>query len=397
MNSPLKMAIVGTGYVADQYARTLPFHPELKLLGAFDRNAEHLDGFCRLFSVRRYDRLEELLEDGAVELVLNLTNPRSHFEITRRALEAGKHVYSEKPLGMSVSEARQLAALAEQRGLRLASAPCSLLCPTAQTMWKAVRDQAVGKIRLVYANFDDGMIAPNLAPWTWENDCGAPWPAKDEFEIGCTYEHAGYVLTWLAAIFGPARRVTAFASCQIPDKGIPVEKMAPDFSVGCIEYADGVVARVTIGLVAPRDKSITLVGDQGTISTANVRHDDSPVYVRKISAGGMQARLQRRFNPLRKWLKHHLSSISWMGRKWSFPRKYPFAIKPSGAMALRRKRVDFLLGPGELAAAIRQNRKCRLSAQLGVHIVELIEALQYPERFNYQRKIESTFDPIEPV
>jgi predicted dehydrogenase len=396
MSSPMNMAIIGTGYVADQYARTLAHHPELKLVGAFDRNAEHLDGFCRLFSVRRYDRLEELLEDKTVEFVLNLTNPRSHFEITKRALEEGKHVYSEKPLGMSVAEARQLAELAEQRGLRLASAPCSMLSPTAQTMWKAVREQVVGKVRLVYANFEDGMIAPNLSPWTWENDFGAPWPAKDEFEIGCTYEHAGYVLTWLAAMFGPALRVTAFASCQIPDKGIPVEKMAPDFSVGCIEYTNGVVARVTNGLVAPRDKSITLVGERGTICTANVRHDDSPVYVRKIAAGGLPAS-RKKPHPMRKWLKKRLTGFAWVKRRLNFPRKYPFAIKPSGAMAARRKRVDFLLGPCELAAAVRENRKCRLSPELGVHIVELIEALQYPERFNYQRKIESTFDPIEPM
>ena len=149
---------------------------------------------------------------------------------------------------MDFLEASKLVALADQNELYLASAPCSLLSPTAQTVWKAIKDNAVGKIRLVYANFDDGMIAPKLAPWTWINDCGVPWPAKDEFEVGCTYVHAGYVLTWLAAFFGPAKTVTSFSSCQIPDKGISVDRMAPDFSVGCIEYEDGIVARVTCGL-----------------------------------------------------------------------------------------------------------------------------------------------------
>ncbi|HET6407547.1 MAG TPA: Gfo/Idh/MocA family oxidoreductase, partial [Chthoniobacteraceae bacterium] len=269
----MNLVIIGCGYVADYYATTLPHYPDLKLIGVQDLREERTAAFTKRWPARIYRDLQKILDDSSVELVLNLTNPRSHFEITRRCLVAGKHVYSEKPLAMIPGEAAQLVELAESKGLYLASAPCSMLSETAQTMWKALKDGVVGKTRLVYANFDDGLIAPKLSPWTWLNDTGAPWPAKDEFEVGCTYEHAGYILTWLAAFFGPARSVTAFSSCQIPNKGKPVDIMAPDFSVGCIEYADGVVARVTCGLVAPRDKSFTIIGDEGIISTAHVRDE----------------------------------------------------------------------------------------------------------------------------
>jgi hypothetical protein len=102
-----------------------------------------------------------------------------------------------------------------------------------------------------------------MNPTRWRSASGAPWPAKDEFETGCTYEHAAYVLSWLAAFFGPAQRVTAYASCRIGDKGIPVDAMARDFSVGCIEYKDDVVARVTFSTVAPIDKSIMIIGEHG--------------------------------------------------------------------------------------------------------------------------------------
>jgi predicted dehydrogenase len=396
MLQPLGFAIVGTGYVADQYAMTLSHHPELKLVGAFDIRKENLAGFCRFCSTRQYTSLQEVLADSAVELVVNLTNPRCHFEINWASLQAGKHVYSEKPLAMTSADAKKLVEFAAERKLLLASAPCSMLSATAQTLWKATKE-AVGRIRLVYANFDDGMIAPNMSPWLWLNEFGVPWPAKDEFEVGCTYEHAGYVLTWLAALFGPAKRVTAFSSCQIPDKGIAVEGMAPDFSVGCIEYGDGVVARVTCGLVAPRDKSITIVGDQGTIHTANVRHDDSPVFVRHNSTPRLHAALERRLNPIRKWLERILPSVPWSGQEWSFQQKLPFAIQPSKAYVSKDKRVDFLRGPSEIAEALRQNRPCRLSANLGLHIVELVEALQHPERFGGRREIESTFEPIQPL
>lgn len=393
----MNVVIIGCGYVADYYATTLPHYPELKLIGVHDLREERTAAFTKRWPTRVYQSLDEIVEDPAVELALNLTNPRSHFEITKRCLAAGKHVYSEKPLGMDMTEAAQLVQLAEAKGLYLSTAPCSLLSETAQTMWKAVKEGAVGRVRLVYANFDDGLIAPKMSPWNWLNDTGAPWPAKDEFEIGCTYEHAGYALTWLAAFFGPAKSVTAFASCQIPDKGMPVDSMAPDFSVGCIEYADNVVARVTCGLVAPRDKSITIVGDDGIITTALIRDDAGPVYLREIPSRGMHARLERRLNPIRLWLEERLPSIPWTGQEWHFQKKIPFARKPSRVRVSRSKPVDFCRGPAEMVQAIEEKRPCRLSAKLGLHIVELIEALQYPERFGQKRKIESTFEAIEPL
>lgn len=393
----MNVVIIGCGYVADYYAITLPCHPELKLIGVHDLRPERTAAFTKRWPTRIYRDLQEIVDDPAVELVLNLTNPRSHFEITRRCLESGKHVYSEKPFAMVPADARQLVELAETKGLYLGSAPCSVLCETAQTMWKAIKDGLVGPVRLVYANFDDGLIAPQQSPWTWTNDTGAHWPAKDEFEIGCTYEHAGYVLTWLAAFFGPAKSVTAFSSCQIPDKGMPVDSMAPDFSVGCIEYANGVVARVTCGLVAPRDKSLTVIGDDGTLSTANVRDDAGPVYLRRIPSRGMFARIEHRLNPFRLWLERLLPSIPWSGRDWLFQSKLPFARKPSGIRVSQSKPVDFCRGVAEMVQAIHAKRPCRLSARLGLHIVELIEVLQHPERFNGKRTLESTFTPIEPL
>jgi len=183
----MKIAVIGCGYVAEFYAKTLGNHPELELIGAYDRNDRNLQAFCRRWSIPGYTSLERLADDPSLELILNLTNPRSHYEITRKCLEAGKHVYSEKPLAMNASGARELVELARRKNVCLASAPCSVLSETAQALRQALRDGVIGKVRLIYANFDDGMIAPKLSPWTWTNESGVPWPAKDEFEVGCTY------------------------------------------------------------------------------------------------------------------------------------------------------------------------------------------------------------------
>ena len=238
--------------------------------------------------------LDEILNDSSVEMVLNLTNPRSHFELTKACLLAGKHVYSEKPLAMTSVQAAELVELAKLRGLRVATAPCSMLSETCQTLWRALKDRVIGPVRVVYASFDDGMVH-RMNPARWRSASGAHWPAKDEFETGCTYEHAAYVLSWLAAFFGPAQRVTAYASCRIRDKGISVDEMAPDFSVGCIEYDDDVVARVTFSVVAPIDKSFTIIGENGNLYTKYVRNDASPVYITRTPpnrvATGIVARL----------------------------------------------------------------------------------------------------------
>ncbi len=388
----MNLAIIGCGYVAEFYGKTLGNYPDLKLVGAYDRNGKNLEFFTRRWPCREYASVDEAIVDSSVELILNLTNPRSHYEVTRRCLEGGKHVYSEKPLAMDSVSARELVDVAARKKLYLGAAPCSLLSETAQTVWKALKDGAIGKVRLVYGNFDDGMIAPKMRPWTWLNDSGVPWPAKDEFEVGCTYEHAGYILTWLGAFFGPALNVTAFASCQIPDKGISVQQMAPDFTVGCIEYAEGVVARVTCSLVAPKDKSLTIIGDDGVITVADVRNDLCPVCVRRTPSCGWTAAIERRVNRLRRALKY-----SGADNDWYLQKRIPFARRLSGRFVSKGKRVDFCRGPAEMAGAIREQRPCRLSPSFALHIAEIVEAVQRPDPVGGRRKIHSTFDPIQPL
>ena len=109
-----RIAIVGTGFVADLYLRSLRTLPQLAVVGAYDHDADRLATFCRHWNVPAATCLSELLADGprAADLVLNLTNPNAHFDVTRQCLESGHHVYSEKPFVLSMPEAEQLWALA---------------------------------------------------------------------------------------------------------------------------------------------------------------------------------------------------------------------------------------------------------------------------------------------
>ena len=196
----MRIAFVGCGYVADLYMATLRRHPELELVGVHDRDPVRQARFSAYHGLSSWPTLEALLADERVEMVLNLTNPRSHFEVTRACLEAGKHVYSEKPLAMEVSQAEELVALAARKGVRISGAPSRLLAEPAQTMWKALRDGAIGKPYLAYAEMDDGLLH-RMAFRGWISPSGAPWPYVDELEVGNTLEHAGYALTWLCLLY----------------------------------------------------------------------------------------------------------------------------------------------------------------------------------------------------
>ena len=107
----MRIAIAGCGFVSDYYLKTLPLHPDLTLVGCLDQNPQRSQRLSKNQGIREYGTLEEMLADPQVDIVLNLTNPRAHYGLTRAALEAGKHVYSEKPLAMEISQAKELVSL----------------------------------------------------------------------------------------------------------------------------------------------------------------------------------------------------------------------------------------------------------------------------------------------
>ncbi len=131
---------------------------------------------------------------------------------------------------MDIGEAEHLVALARERGLQIASAPSSVLGEAAQTARRAIEDGTVGDVRLAYAEMEDSMVFRENYR-SWRSLSGAPWPAEDEFAVGCTLEHAGYYLTWLCEFFGPVEEMTAFSAKLFPDKGTDQapEAIANDF------------------------------------------------------------------------------------------------------------------------------------------------------------------------
>ncbi|MBL8954919.1 MAG: Gfo/Idh/MocA family oxidoreductase [Myxococcaceae bacterium] len=354
----MNIAFIGAGFVADYYATTLRNHPHLVLKAVWDRDTARLAKYCAHWKFKAARSYEEILNDRSIELVINLTNPSSHYEVSRAALEAGKHVYSEKPLAMQVSDAKALAALAEKKGLQLSGAPCTHLGEAAQTIIKTVREGKVGTPRLAYAELDDGPIHM-LGMQSWSSESGAPWPWRDELEVGCTLEHAGYYATTLVSMFGPVKRVTACNTLLVPDKGVPTPPQ-PDLSIGVLEHESGVTSRITCTIYASHDHSLRVFGDGGVLVAGECWDYGAGVgiYPRR----GMGLRVEKRL------ASAHRAGIGLVPVK--LVRKPKFEWKTRGS-----NRMDFMRGPAELVEAVAQKRPSRISAQFSLHLNEIVLAL----------------------
>jgi len=359
-----QIAIIGLGFVADLYMSSLAAFPDVRLKAIHDRSADRRDKFSAHWgavagAAHRPGETVVAADMGAFlaalapgDLVLNLTNPGSHYEVSRACLEAGMHVYSEKPLAMEMADAHALHDLAAARGLMLASAPCSVLGEAAQIMWAAVRDNVAGTPRLVYADLDDGFI-PQAPTESWISESGAPWPREDEFRVGCTLEHAGYYLTWLIAMFGPIRTVVAASADLVPGKLSEGDRAAPDFSVGTLFFENGVVARITCSIIARHDHRLRVICDGGSLEMPAAWTNAAPV------------RFRRRFRVRRRLVEH------------PFPRRLRAAGETHPKVGRRgAAAMNFALGPIEMLEARDEGRPCRMSADFALHLNEATLALQ---------------------
>jgi predicted dehydrogenase len=378
-----RFAIIGCGFVADYYMTTRANHPGLALAGVWDRDEERLREFSAYHQIKAYASLDEVLRDESVAIIANLTNPESHFEISKAALMAKKHVYSEKPLALTYIEASDLIGFAANRHVTLCSAPANGLSD-AHKLVSANLDR-IGTPRLVYAEMEDGPVFREK--WqTWTSKSGAKWPGMHEFETGCTLEHAGYALSWLVSLFGPVAEVTAFSALTFPDKGEGSEglNLAADFSVGCLLFKSGMVARVTSGFAAPRDRSLTIMGDQGSITVRDLWDNRSAVHLEETSAERPFAqKLARR---LENAIGRALPFKQVPGRRLAYPKSAKQRYLPSYP-----SQIDFMAGIAAQAQMIAVGEAAVFSGALALHITEIALALHVGGRQPQPYRVKSAF------
>lgn len=260
--------------------------------------------------------------------------------------------------------------MAASKGLLLGGAPCSYLSNAALTLAEAVDREVCGPVRLIYAELDDGFI-PQAPYQSWVSESGAPWPYEDEMRTGCVLEHAGYVLTWMIAIFGSIESITAFSTKTI-DKGLDPDCDTPDTSIGILKFESGPVLRLTITIVAPHNHEILVVGDKGTLQLDDTWNNYAKVLFRK------------RFRIRRRLMESPL------------PKRLRATRIQRGERASRRgaSTMDYFLGPEEMLRHLRHGGQNLAPAEIALHTTEATLALQNAGTHSTTYSMRTRCDPM---
>ncbi len=346
------VGIIGCGNIAAPYAQHLLACPQIELVGVTDQVPERAEGCAAKFACKYYPSLSALLGDPAVELVINLTIHRAHKEVITSCLEAGKHVYSEKPLALRYQEARDLVGLAQRKGVRLGCAPFTYMGEAQQTAWKIIREGRLGNVRLVYAGACWGIIE------SWHPD-----PAS-YFKVGVLFDMGAYPLSYLTAIFGPARRVVAYGRTLLPERrtkdGATLHIDTPDIVVAMVELGSETVVRLTMSCYARtlEQDFVEFHGNRGSLYLSDVCDFRANV-------------------------------------EFAEPRK------PYTPVDLVKQPADFFVDWGravsEMAESIIQGRPHRATGEHGAHVVEILCAIDEAMRSHEPVAVTSSFAPPAPM
>lgn len=197
----LGIGVVGCGNISTTYMRNATLFAGVELKACADIAADMAALRAREYGIRAMD-FDALLDDPEIDLVLNLTIPAAHFDVSMSALSAGKHVFTEKPLATSAVNGRRLVTEASSRGLRLGSAPDTFLGAAGRCARQLVDDGRIGRICTGTAfMLGQGMEHWHPNPHFYYQPGGGP-----VFDMG------PYYLTMLVNLLGPVARVMAMAT-----------------------------------------------------------------------------------------------------------------------------------------------------------------------------------------
>jgi predicted dehydrogenase len=267
----LSIGVLGCGNIArDAYFPSFTSHYAslVRLAACADVVPAAAQRCAAAFSIPRVLTPDELLADPEIDLVVNLTIPEAHYELNKRALEAGKHVYSEKPLALSTAEALELGRIAEARGLMLAVAPDTILGAPHQAARRALDAGAIGTVRHVSA---------------W---CSLSLPFKNYYRpaAGPILDFGPYYVGLLVFLLGPVARVAAFGAAApiTPQDGGPDFLPAvPAHAAVALQFVSGVTG--TLGLATDAclyESGVELLGTAGRLSVPDPNKFESAARIK---------------------------------------------------------------------------------------------------------------------
>jgi predicted dehydrogenase len=339
------------------YLRVAQRFPEIEVVAVADVRSELAQERAEQFGIPQVLEVDALLNHPDIEVVLNLTPPKAHAPINKAALEAGKHVYCEKPFAVSRAEALEVLTLAQQKGLYIGCAPDTVLGAGIQTCLQLIREGAIGE--------PVGASAFMLCPGHER------WHPNPEFFYqvggGPMLDMGPYYITTLVALLGAARRVAGISRIthpvrtitSEPKRGQQITVETPTHITGAIEFENGAIATVIMSfdVWAHRLPCIEVYGTEGTLGVPDPNGFGGPVLLRK--AGESEWR--------------------------EMPLTHPYAEQYRS------------LGLAEMIRAIQEGRPNRLNGQLAYHVLDIMLAFNDSSVSGAHLTVESACTPPTPM
>lgn len=346
MTKTLGVGIIGCGNISAAYMKLSPLFRGIEVRACADVNPEAAKARAEEFKLRQ-ETVDGLLASDDIDIIVNLTIPSAHYEISRRAIEAGKHVYSEKPFVLSVEEGQALAKAAEEKGVRVGSAPDTFLGGAHQLARHIVDSGQIGKI----VSGTCHVMSHGMEHWH---------PNPDFFFLpgaGPVLDVGPYYVTNLIQLIGPVKRVGALSSIPAkertilsePRKGekIPVE--TPTTIHAVMEFESGAI--ITLGaswdVWHHKHSNMELYGEKGSL------HVPDPNFFGGDLAVTEEGNV---LDELPDW-------------------PHPFAVPNQGLEEGRPLANYRAAGLADMAQAIMEGRPHRCSLEMSLHAIDVMTSI----------------------
>ncbi|WP_431279188.1 Gfo/Idh/MocA family protein [Leifsonia poae] len=361
-NGPVGIGLIGAGMISDQYLTNLAQYPDVRVVAVGDMNTERAASQASKYGIETSGDADSILTNDDVEIVINLTIPAAHVAVSTAALNAGKHVWSEKPIGIERASAKALVELADERGLLLGIAPDTVLGPLWQTAKRAIANGAIG--------------TPLSATTSFQSQ-GPDWFHPDpEFLFakgaGPLFDIGPYYLTALVQLLGPIAEVVAVGTKAQETRSIhtgpragatfPVE--VPTHLAVVSRFASGETAasQMSVDTALFRHGIFEINGTEGTLVLGD------PNYF-----GGSPIKLYRPEIEFRDGGIFQEAQI--------LPEEGPLSGRGVGALTMART----IRGAGDLHVA---------TGHVGYHVLDTMVAIEESVERHSFVEVASTVDPI---
>ncbi|MGB1415080.1 MAG: Gfo/Idh/MocA family protein [Paracoccaceae bacterium] len=352
-HKPFRIGLIGTGRISDIYIQNCSKFDELEIVSCGSLDAEESKKKAQVYGIPTVQSPVEILADPNVDCILNLTIPASHAAVTLQALEAGKHVYSEKPIATDILDCRRILNLARSKNLKVGNAPDTFFGGRWQTVRKLLDQQVIGKPTGVMAFAGThGVERHHPNPDFYYQTGGGPL-----LDLG------PYYLTAMVFLLGPILKVSGMARKTFEQRviengnryGEKIDVEVDTHSLSMLEFQNGTIGSMTLSFdiwdsETPR---FEIYGEDGTICIP----DPDPVHGANIFQGPVLYRTRSE-------------------SRWEFqPRP-----KDRGDWLVAENTHGFNqdsrgVGLLDLYYAVRDDRTVRASAELAAHVSEVMHGI----------------------